>query len=57
MQRRCSFGGRHSGPCKVLPLLQSRDWILRKKDQARQRGRVGVRPDSKYTGRKRKDRF
>lgn len=34
-----------------------RDWIVRKKAQQRSRGYTAVKPDSKYTGRKRKDRF
>ncbi|XP_028773711.1 18S rRNA (guanine-N(7))-methyltransferase RID2 [Neltuma alba] len=35
---------------------KGREWILRKKEQMRRRGNV-VPPDTKYTGRKRKDRF
>ena len=35
---------------------KSRDWIKDKKDRARRKGK-DVRPDSKYTGRKRKDHF
>lgn len=34
-----------------------RDWIVRKKQQQRTRGYTNIKPDSKYTGRKRKDRF
>lgn len=34
-----------------------REWIVRKKQQQRARGHTGVKVDSKYTGRKRKDRF
>lgn len=34
-----------------------RSWILRKKEQQRKRGYADIRPDSKYTGRKRKDKF
>lgn len=37
--------------------VKSRDWILKKKDQQRHKGLYSVKPDSKYTGRKRKDRF
>jgi 18S rRNA (guanine1575-N7)-methyltransferase len=33
------------------------DWIVRKKSQQRARGYTNIKPDSKYTGRKRKDRF
>ncbi|XP_057456183.1 18S rRNA (guanine-N(7))-methyltransferase RID2-like isoform X2 [Lotus japonicus] len=35
---------------------KGRDWILRKKEQMRRRGNA-VPQDTKYTGRKRKDRF
>ncbi|KAE9609868.1 hypothetical protein Lal_00006693 [Lupinus albus] len=35
---------------------KGREWIMRKKDQMRRRGNV-VPPNTKYTGRKRKDRF
>lgn len=35
----------------------SRDWIVRKKAQQRSRGYEDIKPDSKYTGRKRKSRF
>jgi hypothetical protein len=35
----------------------SRDWIVRKKAQQRARGYTNIKPDSRYTGRKRKDRF
>ena len=35
---------------------KSRDWIRDKKERARRKGKE-VRPDSKYTGRKRKDHF
>ncbi|XP_014662299.1 PREDICTED: probable 18S rRNA (guanine-N(7))-methyltransferase isoform X2 [Priapulus caudatus] len=38
------------------PLKKSRDWILEKKERRRRQGKE-VRPDSKYTGRKRKDKF
>lgn len=34
----------------------SKEWILRKKDQAERRGKV-VKADSRYTGRKRKTKF
>ena len=33
------------------------DWIIKKKDQMRTKGHTNVAPDSKYTGRKRKDRW
>ena len=35
---------------------KSKDWILNKKDTQRKKGK-DVRPDTKYTGRKRKDKF
>jgi len=35
---------------------KSRDWILDKKERARKKG-LDVRPDTKYTGRKRRDRW
>jgi len=38
------------------PPKKSRDWILAKKERRRRQGKE-VRPDSKYTGRKRNDRF
>lgn len=34
-----------------------RGWILNKKQQQRNRGYANIKPDTKYTGRKRKDRF
>lgn len=36
--------------------VKSRDWVLQKKETQRRRGRK-VRPDTKYTARKRKDKF
>lgn len=41
---------------KVNKKGKGRDWILRKKEQLRRKGNA-VPPDSKYTARKRKDRF
>ncbi|CAN4100579.1 unnamed protein product [Withania somnifera] len=41
---------------KVNKKGKGRDWVLRKKEQMRRKGNV-VPPDSKYTARKRKDRF
>jgi len=38
-------------------ILKERDWILKKKELYRQRGKEGVPRDSKYTGRKRKATF
>jgi len=37
--------------------LKGKAWVLNKKEQQRYKGHADVRPDSKYTGRKRKDRF
>lgn len=45
--------GRRGQPRKGL---KARDRVLQKKDRARRQGR-DVRPDTKYTGRKRKDKF
>ena len=39
------------------PEAKGKAWILKKKEQARQRGYTGIPVDTKYTGRKRKDRF
>lgn len=36
---------------------KGRDWIMKKKALRRARGYEDVKPDTKYTGRKRKDRF
>ncbi|MCD7453917.1 hypothetical protein HAX54_022673 [Datura stramonium] len=41
---------------KVNKKGKGRDWVLRKKEQLRRKGNA-VPPDSKYTARKRKDRF
>jgi len=38
------------------PLKKSRDWILEKKERRRKKG-IEVRPDTKYTGRKRKGKM
>lgn len=38
------------------PLKGSKEWILAKKERRRRQGRQ-VRPDNKYTGRKRSGRF
>eukprot|EP00887_Chlorella_sp_A99_P001439 scaffold8.g1439.t1 len=56
-QRRSRKRGRARGGGGGGGGAKGRDWILRKKAQQRQRGRVAVKPDTKYTGRKRKDRF
>jgi 18S rRNA (guanine1575-N7)-methyltransferase len=36
---------------------KDRSWVLKKKEQMRGKGNLGVAPDTKYTARKRKDRF
>lgn len=38
------------------PVKHSKEWILQKKERRRRQGR-DVRPDNKYTGRKRGDKF
>jgi len=38
------------------PLKKSRDWIMEKKERRRKKG-IEVRPDTKYTGRKRKGKM
>jgi len=57
-----AFGARFEGRRERLKNIRgknvkkSRDWILDKKERARKKGK-DVRADSKFTGRKRKDRF
>ena len=47
----CSqFSSRH-------PEAKGKAWILKKKEQARHKGYVGIPGDTKYTGRKRKTKF
>jgi len=36
---------------------KDRQWVFKKKEQMRTKGYTGIAPDSKYTGRKRKERF
>lgn len=36
---------------------KDRQWVFKKKEQMRGKGYTGIAPDSKYTGRKRKERF
>jgi len=38
------------------PAVKSRDWIMQKKEKQRKLGHT-VRPDTKYSGRKRKDKM
>ncbi|XP_071790804.1 18S rRNA (guanine-N(7))-methyltransferase-like isoform X2 [Asterias amurensis] len=42
---------------KGKPLKKSREWIKEKKERRRRQGKGEVRPDSKYTGRKRQHKF
>ncbi|ESO97985.1 hypothetical protein LOTGIDRAFT_182042 [Lottia gigantea] len=44
------------GKLKGKSVKKSRDWVMEKKERRRRQGRE-TRPDSKYTGRKRKPRF
>lgn len=37
--------------------VKGHEWIVKKKNQQRKRGYTNIKPDTKYTGRKRKDRF
>lgn len=50
--RKRDFGTPQRGKC----VKKSRDWILQKKERRRRQGK-DTRPDTKYTGRKRKERF
>ena len=45
-----------SGDKKKKASFRSKEWIIQKKERARKKGKE-VRPDSKYTGRKRSGRF
>ncbi|CAM9552111.1 unnamed protein product [Discosporangium mesarthrocarpum] len=47
---------RGKGGKKKSKAVKSKDWVLAKKDRQRQQGRE-VRADTKFTGRKRKDKF
>jgi len=47
--------GSHKGRKQRVP-VKSRDWVLEKKARQRRQGR-DVRPDTKYTGRKRGPKF
>ncbi len=57
-ERAMQRGGGHKGKGKKgkRAALKSRDWILQKKEAQRRRG-LDVRPDSKYTGRKRREKL
>ncbi|MEW5304227.1 MAG: hypothetical protein WDW38_003596 [Sanguina aurantia] len=45
---------RHKGPGGAAGSVKGREWVLKKKEQMRHRGYAGIKPDTKYTGRKRK---
>ena len=49
--------GRRTHRVKGSGKGKGRDWILKKKALRRSRGHEDVKPDTRYTGRKRKDRF
>ena len=51
------IAGRKTRKGKKGDKIKGRQWILRKKEHQRQKGYADIKPDSKYTGRKRKDRF
>lgn len=48
---------RKSKKRKVDGVKKDRQWILKKKEQMRNKGYTGVAADSKYTGRKRRKGF
>ncbi len=43
-------------PSRKAHKSSGRDWVIQKKSRCRRQGKT-VRPDTKYTGRKRKDKF
>lgn len=43
-----------SGKAGSVSGVKGREWVLKKKEQMRHRGYAGIKPDTKYTGRKRK---
>lgn len=47
----------HSCKKRKTDSRKGKEWVLKKKDQMRGKGYVGIAPDSKYTARKRKSRF
>jgi 18S rRNA (guanine1575-N7)-methyltransferase len=53
--RDAAASGRRSATAR-RPVVKSREWIQQKKERQRRQGR-DVRPDSRFTGRKRKPRF
>ncbi|KAI9665023.1 MAG: hypothetical protein M1821_006471 [Bathelium mastoideum] len=55
-RRRARERGKVSGRQKAAMVKGSKAWILKKKDQAERKGMV-VKPNSRYTGRKRRIKF
>lgn len=56
-QQEVRFSKRRTGRHTKGGKKSRRDWILQKKEQQRKRGYADIKPDTRYTGRKRKDRF
>ncbi|KAG7092631.1 hypothetical protein E1B28_008973 [Marasmius oreades] len=56
-KRRGKESNRDRGKKRKSAKVQDRDWILKKKELYRKRGKEDVPRDSKYTGRKRKPAF
>lgn len=56
-KRKASLMQMKKNRSKSKKKVKDRDWVLRKKELSRKRGKLDVPLDSKYTGRKRKDRF
>jgi 18S rRNA (guanine1575-N7)-methyltransferase len=52
-----AVGRREGNKRRKVEGAKGKAWILKKKDQMRQKGYVGIAPDTKYTGRKRKSRM
>ncbi len=46
----------YNAPLHMLQVAR-RDWVVKKKKQMRSRGYTNIKQDTKYTGRKRKDRL
>ncbi|BDA40889.1 probable 18S rRNA (guanine-N(7))-methyltransferase [Coccomyxa sp. Obi] len=55
--KRRRVGSAGAGFSSRHPEAKGKGWILKKKEQARHKGYVGIPSDTKYTGRKRKTRF
>jgi 18S rRNA (guanine1575-N7)-methyltransferase len=52
-----AVGHRESNKRRKVEGVKGKAWILNKKEKMRQKGYVGIAPDTKYTGRKRKSRM